>query len=62
VSADLEEFDDRMGLPEARLHLLAEGLIVQFHYPGESAVFLAMDRDVGRNFTTFINDCIDEME
>lgn len=61
VHRGLEDIDDQMGSPEASLHLLEEGLIIQFHYPGDEVVFLSMDRDVGRNFTRFIQDCIDEM-
>lgn len=61
VHRDVEELDDRMGTPEASLHVLEEGLIIQFHFSGDEVVFLSMDRDVGRNFTRFIRECLDEM-
>lgn len=61
VHRDVEHMDDKMGSPEASLHMLEEGLIIQFHEPGEDVVFLSMDRDVGRNFTRFIRECMNEM-
>ncbi|MGZ0746260.1 MULTISPECIES: DUF7522 family protein [unclassified Haloparvum] len=61
VHRDVAGMDDRMGTPEASLHMLEEGLIIQFHLPDDDVVFLSMDRDVGRNFTRFIRECIEEM-
>lgn len=54
--------DDVMGSPEASLHVLEQGLIVQFHFAGEDVVFLSMERDVGRNFTRFVSECFDRMD
>lgn len=61
LHSDLQFLDDAMGVPEASLHVLEEGLIIQFHFPDEDVVFLSMDKDVGRNFTRFIHDCVDHM-
>jgi hypothetical protein len=61
VHRDVETMDQNMGTPEASLHMLQEGLILQFHFTGEDVVFVSMDRDVGRNLTRFIRECIDEM-
>jgi hypothetical protein len=61
IHRDLQSLDEGMGTPEASLHVLAEGLIVQFHYPGDDVIFLSMEREVGRNFTRFVDECIDRM-
>lgn len=58
---DMAYLGEQLGRPEASLHLLGEGLIVQFHFHGDDVVFLSMDREVGRNFTRFIRECIDRM-
>lgn len=52
---------DEMGRPEASLHLLEEAMIVQFHFPGEGVIFVAMDEGVGRNFSKFVDDCLDQI-
>lgn len=61
IHNDVNLFDEGMGSPEASLHVLDEGLIVQFHFAGEDVIFLSMDRGVGRNFTQFVSDCFDQM-
>jgi hypothetical protein len=61
IHNDLQVLDQGMGVAQASLHMLEEGLIVQFHYDGEDVIFLSMDREVGQNFTRFIDDCIDQM-
>ncbi|MUV60346.1 hypothetical protein [Halobacterium sp. CBA1126] len=61
IHRTVDELDATMGDPQASLHMLDEGLIVQFHFPGEDVVFLAMDSGVGRNFTQFVRECLDEM-
>lgn len=61
IHRDLEGMDRRMGTPEASLHVLQDGLIVQFHFEGDDVIFLSIDRDVGRNLTQFIQDCQDAM-
>lgn len=60
LHTDLQYLDDEMGSPTASLHVL-DDLIVQFHSAGDDVVFLSMDRDVGRNFTQFIDDCLDRV-
>jgi len=62
IHTDLQGMDRQMGTAEASLHLLEDGLIVQFHYAGDDVIFLSIDRDVGRNFTEFIQDCRDAMD
>jgi len=61
IHGTLQLLDSNMGGAEASLHMLEEGLIIQFHFPGEDVIFLSMDRDVGRNFTSFIRNCLDVM-
>lgn len=50
-----------MGPPEASLHMLEEGFLIQFHSPEGEVIFLVMERDIGRHLTGFINDCQDAM-
>lgn len=62
IHDDLAYMGEQLGRPEASMHLLGEGLIVQFHFAGEGVVFLSMNRDVGRNFSRFVQECIDRMD
>lgn len=43
-----------MGPPEATLHMLEEGFLIQFHSPEGEVIFLVMERDIGRHLTGFI--------
>ncbi|WP_256403825.1 DUF7522 family protein [Halorubrum salinum] len=57
IKHNFQLIDEGMGEPEASLHLLEAGLIVQLHYPSEGLIFISMEQDVGRNFTRFIREC-----
>lgn len=62
IHEDLQKLDEGMGTAQASLHMMEEGLIIQFHYPQDGVVFLSMDREIGRNFTGFIDECLEQME
>lgn len=53
---------DEMGRPHASMHRLDEGLIIQFYRGNDQVIYVALDADVGRNFTRFIDDCQNVME
>lgn len=59
IRANLNSLDE-MAKPEASLHMLEEALIIQFPLP-EGVIFVAMDTDVGRNFTRFVRDCEEQI-
>lgn len=61
ISNAIQTLDKRMGAPEASLHVLEEGLAIQFHHPDERVTFVAVDQGVGQNFTSFVSDCQDQM-
>lgn len=56
VGTNLDRLDE-MGRPHASMHRLDEGLIIQFYRGNDQVIFVALDADVGRNFTKFIDDC-----
>ncbi|MFC7166764.1 DUF7522 family protein [Halospeciosus flavus] len=60
INDDLSRLDE-MGRPKSSLHSLEEGFILQFHEGAGDVVFLAMDREVGRNLTRFIDECREQM-
>lgn len=57
----VSELKRYMGPPEASLHMLEEGFLIQFHTPDQKIIFLVMERDIGRNLTGFIDDCNEAM-
>lgn len=61
LSEDVSELNRYMGPPQASLHMLEEGFLIQFHIPDAEVIFLVMERDIGRNLTGFIDDCRDAM-
>lgn len=61
IQHHLQLIDEGMGEPEASLHALETGLIIQFHYPTEDVIFFSMEREIGRDFTGFIDECRNQM-
>ncbi|MXR19749.1 DUF7522 family protein [Halobacterium bonnevillei] len=61
IQKDLQLLDSGMGEPEASLHAMEDGLIIQFHISIEDVIFFSMEREVGRNFTQFIDECRKQM-
>lgn len=62
IHADIHRLDDRMGPPEASLHVLEDGLAIQFHRADDVVVFVTMDQGVGRNFIRFVDECLDQIQ
>lgn len=61
INASLERLDE-MGRPEASLHELEGGFIIQFHRGEGRVIFLAIDADVGRQLSRFIDDCVAQLD
>lgn len=57
IQHNLQLIDEGMGQPEASLHVLDAGLVIQFHYPTDDLIFFSMERDVGSDLTGFIDEC-----
>ena len=61
MHTDLQHLDNQLGTAEASLHVLEDGLIIQFHFSGDGVVLVAMEQEIGRNFIQFVNDCFEQM-
>lgn len=61
IQDDLQRIDEEMGKSEASLHALEAGLIIQFHHHTDDVIFFSMEREVGRDFTRFIDECRNQM-
>lgn len=61
IQHTLTEMDAGMGEPAANMHVLDNGLVIQFYYDNYDLIFFSMEKSVGREFSEFIEECQNQM-